>query len=130
MEKISKRIGNLELMEASYLCKKPSIVSWHIVKWYQNEYFGKEKDYIKLNHEFYCAPNNTGYRIHSNCFKYKECNYAIATFDWNEKEECYNFSYINDRPIDLNEEETKNFIKLINYGFHQLNKSWYRPIKD
>lgn len=125
MEKISKRIGNLGIMKATYLCKQPSVVSWHIVKYYPNEHFGKEKNYVKLNHEFYCDPKNTGCRIHRSCFTSKEFNYAIASFDWNEEDECYNFGYVGDRPLDLNEEETKNFLELISYGFHQLNKSWY-----
>lgn len=125
---MNKRIGNLEFMKASYLCKEPSIVSYHIVKWYENEYYGKKDNYIKLNREFYCNPKNTSHRIHADLFEHKELNYAIASFDWNPKDECYDFSYIGDRPLTLNVKEVKEFFELIKYGFHKLNPNWYDEV--
>ena len=40
----SKRIGVLEFREASYIGNKPPFVSYDIVKWYPNLYYGKEND--------------------------------------------------------------------------------------
>lgn len=122
---INKRIDNLELMEASYLDKKPSVVSWHIVKWQPNKYYYNKDKFVKLNNEFYCYPNNTSCRVHKSLFKNKEYNYAIASFEYNKRNNCYEFKYIEDRPIYLNKEEKEIFFELIKYGFHQLNKSWY-----
>ena len=44
----SKRIGILEFREASYVGNKPPFVSYDIVKWYPNLYYGKENEYIKI----------------------------------------------------------------------------------
>lgn len=119
----SKRIGVLEFREASYVGNKPPFVSYDIVKWYPNPYYGNEKNYIKLNHEFYCYPNNTGCRVHKDLFKSKELCIVLATFRYESQEECYNLEFIGDRPLELS--NWVNFKELIKYGFEQLNPKWY-----
>ena len=106
----SKRIGVLEFREASYVGNKPPFVSYDIVKWYPNLYYGKENEYIKLNHEFYCYPKNTG------CI-------VLATFRYDYQEECYNLEFIGDRPLQL--VSWDYFKELVKYGFEQLNPQWY-----
>lgn len=115
----SKRIGVLEFREASYVGNKPPFVSYDIVKWYPNLYYGKENEYIKLNHEFYCYPKNTGCRIHKDLFKSKELCIVLATFRYDYQEECYNFEFIGDRPLQLISWDY--FRELVKYGFEQLN---------
>lgn len=129
-EKENYRIGNLEFMKASYLEKKPEIIDYHIVRWFINDKYGKEKDYVKLNNEFYCLPNNTKIRIHKSCFKYKEFNVAIAVFRYNVIKECYDFEYIGDRPLNLTKAEIQCFLELIKHGFHVLNPTWYKENKE
>ena len=119
----SKRIGVLEFREASYLGDKLPFVSYDIVKWYPNPYYGNEKDFVKLNHEFYCYPNNTGCRIHQDLFKSREHCIVLASFTYDSKEEIYNLEFIGDRPLELTNWD--NFRKLIEYGYKQLNPKWY-----
>lgn len=118
----SKRIGILEFKKASYLSSEPSFVSYDIVKYYPNPYYDKEKDYIKLNHEYYCYPKNTSHRIHKDLFKNKELCAVIATFKYDNKEGNYNLEFIGDRPLECN---WNDFRELIDYGYKQLNPEWY-----
>ena len=119
----SKRIGVLEFREASYVGNKPPFVSYDIVKWYPNLYYGKENEYIKLNHEFYCYSKNASCRIHKNLFKNKELCIVLATFRYDYQEECYNLEFIGDRPLQL--VSWDYFRELVKYGFEQLNPQWY-----
>lgn len=119
------RIGNLEFMKASYLCREPSMPSYDIVLWTPNEYYGKEKDYVKLNKEYYCKPNNTLSRVHRSLFKLKETNMTIAQFYYDKDEDCYRFEYVGDRPLWIDKGEILSLFKLIKYGFIKLNTSWY-----
>lgn len=119
----SKRVGTLEFREASYVGNKPPFVSYDIVKWYSNPYYGNEKDYVKLDHEFYYYPNNTGCRIHKDLFKSREYCIVLASFTYNSKEETYNLEFIGARPLLLTDWD--NFRKLIEYGYKQLNPKWY-----
>ena len=119
----SKRIGVLEFREASYLGDKPLFMSYDIVKWYPNPYYGNENNYIKLNHEFYCYPKNTGCRIHKDLFKSREHCIVLASFTYDSKEEIYNLEFIGARPLELTNWD--DFRKLIEYGYKQLNPKWY-----
>ncbi len=123
----SKRIGNLEIREAVYICRNlPEHISYYIDYWELNPYYGKESDFIK-DGEWY-RPNSEHYsyhRIHRNCFKNPESCYAIGSFDWDYHESCYEFRFIGDRPMNITEEERKIFWELIDYGFKQLNPWWY-----
>ena len=115
------RIGNLELRKASYLGKEPKVPAYHINKWVPNEHYKQQRKYIK-DGDFYKPKNSEfQYRIHKNCFKNPESCYSIATFCYDEKEEYYEFSYIGNRPLSLNDEEFNNFQKLIKIGFTILN---------
>ena len=119
----SKRIGVLEFREASYVGNKPPFASYDIVKWYSNLYYGKENEYIKLNHEFYCYPKNTGCRIHKDLFKSKELCIVLATFRYDYQEECYNLEFIGDRPLQL--DTWANFNAFDDNGLGLLNPKWY-----
>ena len=60
-------------------------------------------------------------RYHKDCFKHKESCYSIASFIRDE-DGCYEFSFLGDRPLNLNKDELKDFWKLIEYGYDELNK--------
>ena len=117
------RIGNLELRKASYLCEEPEVPAYHIDKWVPNVHYKQQRKYIKDGD--YYRPKNSEYqyRIHKNCFKNPESCYSIAEFEYNEKEGCYEFKFIDNRPLELNVDEQAILFKLIRLGFSILNDS-------
>lgn len=118
----AKRINTLEFREATYLTDTPpKMKSFHIDRWQPNNYYGKESEYIKGENDFYINPKNRCHKIHKSCFKYPEYCYAIAEFEYNSHENCYEFKWIGNRPLDLTTEEEKDFKELIIYGFEILN---------
>lgn len=127
------RVGNLAFNKATYLGKEPKYVSWHIDYWYPNSYYGKETEYTKIDGGYYVDPNIPNWRISEGCFKYKECSLAICSFDYNEHEGNYELKFIDDRPVRYMEENKINpivFYNLLDYGFKQLNPSWYEEDKE
>lgn len=118
----SKRINNLEFKVASYLLKNPpEPIAYHINKWEPNCYYKHESDFIKVDDNWYQDPNFFWHKIHKSCFKNPEICYAIAAFEYNDHEGDYEFMWVGERPLDLNEEEEKDFKELIKYGFKNLN---------
>jgi hypothetical protein len=115
-----KRINNLEFREATYLGSPPEHIGYHIDKWEPNGYYKRESEFIKVDSEFYCYPDNPYCKVHRNCFKHPETSYAIAAFHYNDHEECYELEFVGNRPINLNEEERKIFWGLLEFGFKYL----------
>lgn len=116
-----KRIGNLEFHVSSYLGEPPEHIGYQILKWENNGYFQRESEFVKADSEFYHYPDNKHFRVHKDCFKNPYTSYAIACFDYNSHEGCYELEFVGDRPLNLNEEERKIFWKLLEYGFKVLN---------
>ena len=121
-DKITRlRINNLQLRPASYLCKEPPFPSWHIDFFYPNPYYGKESDYDK-DGDFYIKPNTEiPVRIHKDCFKYKESCYAVAAFE-RDSNGYYELKFIGDRPLNLKKKDFEDFMKLVKFGYKELNK--------
>ena len=117
----SKRIGNLMFRKATYLGEEPEFPSWHIDFLYPNPRYGKEKDYIKKGDYYISKDTACPIHYHKNCFKYKESCYSIASFIRN-KEGYYEIQFIADRPLELAENNIKDFWELIKYGYKELNK--------
>lgn len=117
-----KRIKNLSFQKATYLCDPPEHIGYQICKWEKNPKYNKESEYIKVDSEFYCYPDDHHFKIHKECFKHPETNYAIASFTYNKYEGCYELEFVGGRPMDLNEDERKIFWELLEYGFNKLNK--------
>ena len=123
---MKKRINNLEFKPASYLLPKnkwPDHPAWDIVKWYPNEYYNKQDEFIPIKGDpkFYQHPEFTFCKVHKDCFKYPETCYSIATFEYDEHENFYELHFVCDRPLDLNEDEIKTFWELIKFGNTYLN---------
>ena len=119
----SKRIENLEFGPASYLLPKeeyPKNPAWHIDYWYPNGYYGRESEFIKEG-DWYLYPDNPHCRVHKDCFKNPQSCMAIASFNYNNHEGCYELEFVGDRPIQLTKEERDIFWELLEYGFKQLN---------
>lgn len=117
-----KRIGNLMFRKATYLCEESEFPSWCIDFFYPNPNYDKESKYTKEG-DYYVKDihNSFSIRYHKDCFKHKESCYSIASFR-RDKEGYYELSFIGDRPLNLNEEELKNFWELVKYGYKELNK--------
>lgn len=120
----SKRIGNLIFRKTTYFGIEPEFPSWQIDFFYPNPYYGKENEYIKEG-DFYIKDiyDPFSVRYHKDRFKHKENCYSIASFIRNNKSDFYELKFILDRPLDLNEEELKNFWEIVKYGSTELNKS-------
>lgn len=123
---MKKRINNLEFKHASYLLPKdkwPDYPAWDIVKWYPNEYYNKQDEFIPIKGDpkFYQHPEFTFCKVHKDCFKYPETCYSIATFEYDKHEDFYELHFVCDRPLDLNEDEIKTFWELIKFGNTYLN---------
>ena len=119
----SKRVGNLEIGPATYFLPKdkwPEKGAYNIYYYYPNIYYGRESEYI-FEDGWYLDPKFQGHRIHKDCFKNPEVCMSIASFEYDDHEGCYEFEFIGDRPLDLNQEEKKIFWELIEYGFKNLN---------
>lgn len=120
---INKRIQSLQIRRASYLLDEPEHPSYHIDKWEPNQYYKKEHLFVKDGDYYkYKEPEYEFIQIHKDCFKREETCYAIASFDWNNREECYEFKFIGDRPLHLNKNEIEIFWELIIIGYNTLNK--------
>ena len=111
----TKRINNLEFKVATYLLKNPpEIKAYHINRYMPNCYYGHESDFIKIDNDWYRDPNFSWHKIHKSCFKNSETCYAIASFEYNKHEGVYEFTWIDERPLDLTEQEEKDFKTLEN----------------
>lgn len=117
------RIDTLEFRKCSYLGEEPEHCGGEICKWEPNPYYGKESEFMK-DGEYY-HPNTGNYRyvsIHQSCFKHPERCCSIATWNWDNHEDCYKLQFVGDRPINLlTEEEWSIFRELVRYGFRELN---------
>ena len=121
---MKKRIGNLEFAPATYLLPKdnwPKHPAYHINYYYPNAYYGHESEYIKEG-DWYKYPNNSFCRIHKDCFKHEQSCMAIASFNYDDRNECYDIRFIGDRPLEITKEEREIFWELLNYGYRLLNK--------
>lgn len=121
----NKRIGDLEFRPATYLLPKneyPKNPAWHIDFWYPNAYYGKESEYIKEG-DWYLYPNSPHCRVHKDCFKHPQSCMAIASFNYNNHEGCYELEFVGDRPLSLSKEDREIFWELLEYGFKQLNNT-------
>lgn len=126
---INKRIGNLSISVATYLCETPERPSYHINMWYPNSYYGREDEFVyHENGEYYTKKDDTFgcVRISKGCFSHPETSFAIASFDA-DKEGYYELKYVGSRPIEYlkTEEETRNFNELVKYGNEKLNGKSY-----
>jgi hypothetical protein len=122
----SKRIGSLGFSKASYLCEEPEYPAYHIDMWYDNDYYGREKEFPEdpIDSNFRVHPEIPNFRIHKSCFKHKETSFAIAAFEYDAHEDYYRIEFIGNRPLEyLNTPELREtFWELLTYGEKQLNK--------
>ena len=116
---------NLEFRQSTYLLLKeeyPENPNYSIVCYYPNPYYGKENEY-QQDDLGWCYKDGSCSRIHKSCFEGKENCLTIAVFYYDEHDERYEFRFVGDNPLCLDEDGRKVFWELIRYGFENLNKN-------
>ena len=115
------RINNLEFRECSSLFKDNL---YEIIKWYPNNYFGKEEE---LRKEGY-TDNFEGWGITKD-------NHTISKAFFNSPESCYVIAFIEkgkeswelrsvgERMLELTPEEQQDFFTVYTLGQAKLNKN-------
>lgn len=116
----SLRINNLQFRPATYLGNTPPFPSWRIDYFYPNALYGKENEFEK-DGDFYVKRTPYSIRYHKSCFTSKESCFSVAAFNRDNKG-YYELSFIGDRPLNLNKADFNDFMKLVKYGYRELNK--------
>lgn len=112
--------NTLELTESSYLGDSPEHPGLSIVVWRENIYYGKEDSFCKKG-DFYYKEGEEWWRIHKSLFKHPFYNYVIAHFIYDANTGSYTLEFIDDRPLELDNEQWLQFKELIKEGFKKLN---------
>ena len=103
-----KRIGNIDYRTAVSFNGHKYI---EIVRWVPNSLYGKENEFEK-------SPFNNkikdGVVYDDSCFKNPEVCYTIATIDYSDEP---NIKSIGMRAFELNEQDEKDFKRLIRYAY-------------
>ena len=104
MKNVEIRIGNLKFGKATYLGgKSPAFPAYLIDVVEPNTfYFDFKKGYFEQDpnekdNYLYVGPDETRKaftcKYHKSCFKNKESSWAVASFNYNEKEERYDLDF-------------------------------------
>lgn len=117
------RIKNLEFKPCTYIGELPKHISFEIVKYYPNSYYGTESNFEKQG-EFYLDGTHS-IRVHKSCFKSKENCYTILIFRYNEYNDDYIAEFVSDRYLDLNDDEWDTLHEILFVVNKYLNKHIY-----
>ena len=105
-----KRIGNVSarpMFDGKY--------AWDILLHYPNPYWGKEKEYVKVEGtDYYEYPDNPYCRLHSGCFKHEESCYTLAFITDKEEPDVVS---VGMRPWELSGSDDIAFRKILEYVF-------------
>lgn len=113
--KSQKRIGNIEYR---------TVVSFNghkyieIVRWVPNSLYGKEDEFEKSPFD---SKTKNGAVYDDSCFKNSEVCYTIATIDYSDEPD---IKSIGMRSFELNEQDEKDFKKLIRYAYQYAVKEF------
>lgn len=117
------RIKNLEFRPCTYIGELPKHISFEIVKYYPNDYYGTEDNYEKDGNYYYDSSHI--FRIHESCFKSKENCYTILIFRYSETSQDYVAEFVSDRYLDLDDKEWKILREILSIVNKYLNKYIY-----
>lgn len=115
----NKIINSLEFGMATYVWEAPEDPDYEICRWVPNEYYSREKDFIK-DGDYYIYPKLPNCKVHKDCFKRPQKRYTIALFH-KRKNGNYGLKVIGNRLQDLTPEELQDFSELKQHGFEVLN---------
>ena len=113
--KDQKRIGNVEYRTVVSFSGHKYI---EIVHWIPNSLYGKEDEFEKSS---FGSKTKNGVVYDDSCFKNREVCYTIATIDYADEPD---IKSIGMRAFDLNEQDEKDFKKLIRYAYQFVVKEF------
>lgn len=120
-----KRVGTIRIGNIAVITSKSlkDVEYYDIVKYYPNEYYGKEDEYVLIADDMYCHKDDTNlrYRVHKSCFAHKECCYSIAHI--NDVDDCEIVS-VGSRMIELSKQEwldLKDVLDVFYRKYKELN---------
>lgn len=91
-----------------------------IILWWENHYYKREKEYIKVDKDYYSPPERPYHHIHKSCFKNPETCMTIASF--RKDSDGYYLEFIGDRPLDT-KVDWQDFRTLVQVGYAELNNT-------
>lgn len=97
-----------------------------IIKWYKNDYYGHENDYIK-DGDFYHPTYDSHISIHKSCFEYPESCYVIATIDIKEEPAV---NSVGLRAFELTDEDYKNFREIVKLAYNFARELYHKYINN
>lgn len=113
--KSQKRIGNVEYRTVVSFSGHKYV---EIVRWVPNSLYGKEDEFEK---SAFGSKTKNGVVYNDNCFKNPEVCYTIATIDYSDEPD---IKSVGMRAFDLNEQDAKDFKKLICYAYQYVVKEF------
>ena len=125
---VEKRIGDLKFEKLNHAYKESEHPTYGLNVYIPNRYYGHKDDYVKVDDSYYMPKENQdgSWKIHEDCFKNPEVSYVISEWVWDNHEECYEYSWIRDRPKRYYENHgDETYKRMVDYGFRQLNPYWY-----
>lgn len=122
-----KRIENLKFEKLSYLKDEPKHPSYGLSVYQPNQHYGKLDEHIEVEKDYFVPKDNPNvhWKLHRSCFQSPEVSYIISKWIWNNKEMCYEYRWVGDRPMDYYEKYGDIYKELVKYGFEELNSEWY-----
>lgn len=100
--------GNLELRSR---CGK-----YEIIYWQDNEYYGKQSEYI-FDGDWYKKTLDSNHYISPSCFENPKFCCTIAFIEAGVPD------FIDERPLELKDNELRDFLKLLILGIKKSKKS-------
>ena len=113
--KSQKRIGNIEYRTVVSLGGHKYV---EIVRWVPNSLYGKEDEFEKSP---FGSKTKNGIVYNDICFKNPEVCYTIATIDYADEPD---IKSVGMRAFDLDEQDEKDFKKLIRYAYQYVVKEF------
>ena len=113
--KNQKRIGNIEYRTVVSFSGHKYI---EIVHWIPNSLYGKEDEFEKSSFD---NKTKNGVVYDDSCFINPEVYYTIATIDYSDEPD---IKSVGMRAFDLEEQDEKDFKKLIRYAYQYVVKEF------
>lgn len=113
--KDQKRIGNIEYRTVVSSSGHKYV---EIIHWVPNSLYGKEDEFENSSFD---SKTKNGVVYNDNCFKNPEVCYTIATIDYSDEPD---IKSVGMRAFDLDEQDEKDFKKLIRYAYQYVVKEF------
>lgn len=114
--KSQKRIGNIEYRAVVSPWNERKFIE--IIRWVPNSLYGKEDEFEKSPFD---SKTKNGVVYDDSCFKNPEVCYTIATIDYADEPDIKSLGL---RTFDLDEQDEKDFKKLIRYAYQYVVKEF------